>query len=62
MAKRKKPRKKDGFDLLCEALKIYLAEEGWNLVVAGNPEIRQPSNKGKYNYEFVMKITASKRS
>ena len=56
-----KKRPNDSFDLLCKALKTYLREQGWELVVAGRPEIRQSSQSGKYNYEFALKITAGRK-
>ena len=55
-------RTKDSYDLLCEALKNYLHGEGWELVVVGSPEIRKPHNYLKFNYEFVVKITAGRTS
>lgn len=49
---------KDNYASFCEALKNYLHEKGWGLVVVGDMKIRKPFGNLKYNYEFVVEITA----
>jgi len=54
-------KKADSYNVLCEAMKNYLQGMGWELVVVGSPQIQKSPRSLKYNYEFVVKITAIDR-
>lgn len=60
MVKKKvKPKKKpDPLDTLHVAIAKYLESVGWKPVVVGGIKIQQEVFGAKYNYEFVVRLTA----
>ena len=46
------------FDRMAKAVAKYLEELGWEVLVVGSPYVRQQPAAPKFQYEFVLKITA----
>ncbi len=59
---KKKPLKKQKkeTDILKLAAK-FLNENGWKAIVIGPAQVRQPIGSFKYNFEFVLPFTGSKK-
>lgn len=49
-------------DAMLRAVSNYLIVGGWNVSVIGSPRIQQQPDARKFNYEFVLQFTGSKRS
>lgn len=56
----RKKNKRMSPDIL-DQIAAFLKANGWTVIVAGPTQVRQEIGAAKYNFEFVVKFTGSKR-